>query len=151
MSWHQIQKIFPEQLNICIKFEEIPSISKDAIGRQTCGVGGPFCENSSHMQTSIPRGTLNNVNRNSLGLSNCCQSNHNISQSQVRIHQAWSVSEGDICEWLLDYILVIFVVICVYYTCYHLIFDFPICFTLATPKSEMFVVWSQMSDANIDK
>ena len=45
--------------------EEIPSTSKDAIGRQTCGdggysgAGGPFHENSSHMQTSVPRGTLN--------------------------------------------------------------------------------------------
>ena len=65
MSWHQIQKIFPGLLNICAKFEEIPSTSKDAIGRQTCeadgygGAGGPFRENSSHMQTSVPRGTLN--------------------------------------------------------------------------------------------
>ena len=58
MSWHQIQKIFPGLLNICAKFEEIPSTSKDAIGRQTCGAGGPFLENSSHMQTSVPRGTL---------------------------------------------------------------------------------------------
>ena len=51
MSWHQIQKIFPGLLNICAKFEEIPSTSKDAIGRQTCGAGrydgagGPFREN----------------------------------------------------------------------------------------------------------
>ena len=55
-------KIFPGILNICAKFEEIPSTSKDAIGMQTCGAGGyggPFCENSSHMQTSVPRGTLN--------------------------------------------------------------------------------------------
>ena len=62
MSWHQIQKIFPGLLNICAKFEEIPSTNKDAIGRQTSGArgyGGPFGENSSHMQTSIPRGTLN--------------------------------------------------------------------------------------------
>ena len=64
MSWHQIQKIFPGLLNICAKFEEIPStrLSKDVIGRQTCGAGGyggPFRENSSHMQTSVPRGTLN--------------------------------------------------------------------------------------------
>ena len=60
MSWHQIQKIFPELLNIGAKFEEIPSTSKDAIGRQTCraggdggysGASGPFRENSSHMQT----------------------------------------------------------------------------------------------------
>ena len=53
MSWHQIQKIFPGLLNICAKFEEIPSTSKDAIGRQTCGASGacgPFRENSSHMQ-----------------------------------------------------------------------------------------------------
>ena len=70
----------------------------------------------SHTQTSVPCGTLNNVNRNTLGFSNCCQGNHKISQSQVTIHQAWSVSEGDICEWLLDYIFVIFVVICVYFT-----------------------------------
>ena len=63
MSWHQIQKIFPGLVNICAKFEEIPSTSKDAIGRQTCGAsgyGGPFRENSSHMQTSVPRGTLTN-------------------------------------------------------------------------------------------
>ena len=65
MSWHQIQKIFPGLLNICAKFEEISSTSKDAIGRQTCGyggyggAGGPFRENSSHMQTSVPCGTLN--------------------------------------------------------------------------------------------
>ena len=44
MSWHQIQKIFPGLLNICAKFEEIPSTSKDAIGRQNYGA---------------PRGTLN--------------------------------------------------------------------------------------------
>ena len=62
MSWHQIQKIFPGLLNICAKFEEIPSTSKDAIGRQTCGAGRPFRENSSHMQTSVPRGTLNYAN-----------------------------------------------------------------------------------------
>ena len=74
----------------------------------------------------------NNVNRNTLGFSNCCQGNHKISQSQVRIHQAWSVSEGDVCEWLLDYILVIFVVICVYYICYHLLCDFSVWFTLMT-------------------
>ena len=58
-------KIFTVLLNICAKFEEIPSTSKDAIGRQTCGAGGyggacgPFRENSSHMHTSVPRGTLN--------------------------------------------------------------------------------------------
>ena len=40
--------------------------------------------------------------------------NQKISQSQTRIHHEWSVSEGDICEWLLGYILVIFVAICVY-------------------------------------
>ena len=68
----------------------------------------------------------------------------------MRIHQAWSVSEGDVCEWLLDFILVIFVVICVYFT-YHLIFDFSVWFTLSTPQSEMFKVWSQMSDTNIDR
>ena len=60
MSWHQIQKIFPGLLNICAKFEEIPSTSKDAIGRPTCRASGPFRENSSHMQTSVRRGTLNN-------------------------------------------------------------------------------------------
>ena len=60
MLWHQIPKIFPGLLNICAKFEEIPSTSKDAIGRQTCGASGPFRENSSHMQTSVPHGTLNN-------------------------------------------------------------------------------------------
>ena len=90
----------------------------------------------------------NNVNRNILRFSNCCQCNLKISQSQVRIHQAWSVSEGVVCEWLLDYILVILVVMCVYFTCYHLIFDFSVWFTLSTPKSEMFEVWSQMSDTN---
>ena len=61
MSWHQIQNIFPGLLHICAKFEEIPSTSKDAIGRQTCGAGGyggPFRENSSHMQTSVPHRTL---------------------------------------------------------------------------------------------
>ena len=68
MSWHQIQKIFPGLLNICTKFEEIPSTSKDAIGRQTCGAGGPFHENSSHMQTSVPRGTLNNQLQQSISL-----------------------------------------------------------------------------------
>ena len=62
MSWHQIQKIFPGLLNICAKFEEIPSTSKDAIGRQTCGAGGPFRENSSHMQTSV----LKSLNRGKL-------------------------------------------------------------------------------------
>ena len=65
MSWHQIQKIFPGLLNICAKFEEIPSTSKDAIGRQTCGyvgAGRPFHKNSSHMQTSVPRGMLNSKN-----------------------------------------------------------------------------------------
>ena len=46
-------EIFPGLLNISAKFEEIPSTSKDAIGRQTCGAGGPFCENSSHMQTRL--------------------------------------------------------------------------------------------------
>ena len=67
MSWHQIQKIFPGLLNISAKFEEIPSTSKDAIGRQTCEAGGyggagrPFHENSSHMQTCVPRGTLNHT------------------------------------------------------------------------------------------
>ena len=69
----------------------------------------------------------------------------------MRIHQAWSVSEGDVCEWLLGFILVIFVLICVYFTCYHLIFDFSVWFTLLTPYSEMFEVWSQMSDTNIDR
>ena len=58
MSWHQIQKIFPGLLNICAKFEEIPSTSKDAIGRQTCGAGGaadpsaripPICKQASLM------------------------------------------------------------------------------------------------------
>ena len=73
MSWHQIQKIFPGLLNICAKFEEIPSTSKDAIGRQTCGAGGyggaggPFHENSSHMQTSVPRGTLNSFVSGQIG------------------------------------------------------------------------------------
>ena len=52
---------------ICAKFEEIPSTSKDDIGGQTCGyggasgAGGPFRENSSHMQTSVPRRTLNSI------------------------------------------------------------------------------------------
>ena len=64
----------------------------------------------------------NNINRNTLGFSNYCQGNHKISQSQVRIHQARSVSEGDVYEWLLDYILVIFMVICVYYTCTYTCF-----------------------------
>ena len=62
MSGHQIQKIFPGLLNICARFEEIPSTSKDAIGKQTCGAGrygGPFHKNSSHMQTSVHCGTLN--------------------------------------------------------------------------------------------
>ena len=57
-DFSQIQEIFPGLLNICAKFEEIPSTSKDATGRQTCGAGGPFCENSSHMQTNVPCGTL---------------------------------------------------------------------------------------------
>ena len=57
----QIQKIFPGLLNICAKLEEIPSTSKDAIVRQTCGAGGPFRENSAHMQTSVPGGTLNKI------------------------------------------------------------------------------------------
>ena len=49
---------FPGLLNICAKFEEIPSTSKDAIGRQTCGAGGAFRENSSHMQTSVEQSRI---------------------------------------------------------------------------------------------
>ena len=49
------------------------------------------------------------------------------------MYQAWFVSEGDVCEWLLGYILVIFVVICVYFTRYNLIFDGSIWFTFSTP------------------
>ena len=64
---YQIQKLFPGLLNICAKFEEIPSTSKDVIGRQTCGAGGyggasgPFRQNSSHKQTSVPHRTLNTL------------------------------------------------------------------------------------------
>ena len=67
------------------------------------------------------------------GFSYCCQGNHKISQSEVEIHKAWSVSEGDVCEWLLYYILVIFVVICVNFTCYYLIFNFSVWFSISTP------------------
>ena len=56
-----------------------------------------------------------------------------MSQSQVKIHPAWSVSEGDVCEWLLGYIFVIFVIICVFFACCYLIFDFSVWFTLLTP------------------
>ena len=61
-----------------------------------------------------------------MGFSHCCQGNHKISQSQVRIHIAWFVGEGGV----LGYILLIFVVICVYFACYNFIFDFSAWFTL---------------------
>ena len=48
---------------------------------------------------------------------------------------------------------VIFVVICVYFTCYHLIFNFFflfVWFTLSTQCSEMFKGCSQIFDMHID-
>ena len=97
--------------------ERKPCVTPD-IGRRTPDAGHRTSDGEkSKNNISTPQGGgHNNINRNTLGFSNCCQGNHKISQSQVRIHQAWSVSEGDVCEWLLDYILVIFVVFCVYFT-----------------------------------
>ena len=92
----------------------------------------------------------NNVNRNTLGFSNCCQGNHKISRSQVRIHQAWSVSEGDVSEWLLDYIFVTVVVICVFYLISFNIWVFCLVYTFDSLIG-MFKVWSQMSDTNFDR
>ena len=67
--------------------------------------------------------------KNHLGFSHRCQGNHKIRQSQVRIRIEWSVSEGEV----LGYILLIFIVICMYFACYNFIFDFSAWFMLSTP------------------
>ena len=72
------------------------------------------------------------VNRKHLGFSHCSQGDSKISQSQARIDKAW-LNEVDVCERLLVYILVIFVLIYVHFPCFYLIFEFFVWFTLLIP------------------
>ena len=48
--------------------------------------------------------TRSRKQKNTLEFSHCCEGNHRVSQSQVRIHVAWSVSEGDIFRLYFLYI-----------------------------------------------
>ena len=62
ISLHDIQNISPGWRIIHAKFKGIPQSGYRAIVKRKCGAGGAggtFRENFSHMQTSVPRGTLN--------------------------------------------------------------------------------------------